>query len=456
MKYLLTVSLLLCMSVAFPQKSDTFSLQEALSKRMIQVKAKGLGGYQGKKLRVSLRNPGREQVTIRIEPGQFFLGEDTGFQRLIITQEVVASVNPQEIKLVDCFTMCTQSSRMSPRAGLGFTASGLASGPLLTLAGLIAEKGYQEASAAQSAVWDVADNHQPESIWADDSLMAHYLSEFMGVAFRTRIPVRITAPSQPLRITDINSSMEVFVEKDLSQASLLLYNSQGQVVRSYFTNRNLEVGFAQFRIGHFHTGNPEDSFSLRLEAGGRVISEKAIQPTDSVLSLTQIQTEAQIPYQIATNSIADFGVYDEAGRLCMYISRDKQLQSGYHRSTLQFAQSLLPGHQYEVRITDKSGTLLGKAPVKMENREFNRPQAVQVVGVARYEVKSPLTEARMTIENQAGEVLSIAFEHGRLNPGQKTLSYNFTSFEGPEAVIILRLVDGEGNEVMQQQIYPKR
>ncbi len=430
---------------------DTLDFETAARSRAIGWQAEGMGGYLGKAIRLLLRNNQAHTVYVQVPAGQFFVGEDSGYQRLMVLEPVVARLIPGQSAQFELATACTQSSHMAPRAGLRFRPAEKAKGYLLELAHLIGEKGYVN-STAQSAVWSLTSGHDVSGVYGEDTAMVRSIAGVLSRAFGKPISAFQWKAPRPHRIIEINASMEVFLKKDHTDVSLLLFNAAGEPVRRYFHGRKVEAGFMQYTFGHYHTGEENETFELRLFSGGELLARKAVSPADTVVTLRRLETGAILPLKIDAPRRVDVGLFDREGRLFMVLERNRLLQPGYHRSRFIVGKTVLPGQDYEIRLVDGQGNIVASTALNPEAPAPAVHEPIRFEGTVTYEVPFALTRGRMELINANGDLLAVPFEQARLSPGKKTLSYAYTSLEGPGARLFLRLLDDTGREIWRKEL----
>ncbi|MEO0469057.1 MAG: hypothetical protein AAF206_05510 [Bacteroidota bacterium] len=434
-------ALILCSILCCAQLSaqQSLSLTEALSQKLVQIAVKGNGGYRGACLNLGLKNLTGKYLEIEIPAGQLFASKDTSIQDLMVTEDAMLVLGPRQVKRRNLTTMCTQASNASPSEGEAFSFGKMAQGHLLKLAQNISQNGYQN-STAQSAVWSVANRESIRNIYGQDTTMVRNLASIVSEA--TGHPIRefILRPRRH-HITSIRTSMEVYAPKSYSNASLALFDAEGEVVRTYFVNRIIEKGFVQYRLGASHTRGDSAKLYLRLESEGRLIMEKLVQAGDSIVPLMHLDQQAIMVYDIPRDTKADIGVYDGEGRPIMMLAENKKVYQGSHRGTY-IASVHVPREQtYYMQITDQQGNLIDRKILDPQaEKETVFPKELER-GVFAFELKQPVRNAKIAIYDDAGRLKRNLYDINVLQPGAKRIKYAFEHVRGPEARFYIRLLD---------------
>ncbi|MEL6671014.1 MAG: hypothetical protein AAFR61_02450 [Bacteroidota bacterium] len=423
------------------------SLSEALAKNWVQVQARSLGGYQGQVLQVLVKNLSRQVLNLEIEAGHQFKSQDQSEQDLIVTAPAFLAIGPGRQKATSLYTMCTQAKNMAPKKGSIFSLSTLATGPLLELVSRIAEKDYQN-STAQSALWSITNKLRVQEIYAEDTSMVRDLAEIVSVA--RDIPLSsFDFRSRPHHITAIKTSLETLLPDHISRASLKLYDQEGAILRTYFTNQKLEKGFRQWKIGANHTLGDTAVLVLKLEGDGRLLAEKEVRLGDSVLSLPTLHAETTLNYKIAEESEISAGVYDLAGNLFFVLDEHKSVRPGLHHGRFIAQTPVLPGRQYEMRVM-QADEILARGPLSLETTAARLFPRQTVSGAVNVVLEEEIRGGTLAVYEADGQLKRVFHNLHRVNAGRKVFRYFFTHRKGPDAIFYIRLTDGDGRIVHEQ------
>ncbi|MDX1905686.1 MAG: hypothetical protein SF053_01530 [Bacteroidia bacterium] len=428
----------------------TVSLLEAFRQRSISIQVEANGGYMGQAIRLLLRNNSSTSLRVAIEAGQLLVSEDSSVQDLIVTEPVVVDLIPGAIRAAEVYTMCTQSRNMSPGAGEKFRLGDMATGALLKLVQLIADRDYYSASTAQSAVWTVSSGDHTGFIYGEDTTMVRHLAQTVSEATGMPMSDFMLTPRRH-QITNIRTSLECLIPRHLRDARLTLQDHTGQVLRTYFEGRQVEQGFMQWRLGASHTLGDSARLWLRLTDGETLIYERSIQPTDTILPLKRYDSQAVLIYRAPEALAATVGVYDEAGQLYFLLSDAYRVPAGMHRSTFIIGKDLPADQTYTVRIMAQ-GRELAREPLRADGPAPVLYPVREVSGSFSFVQAETGHDLQLVIVDSEGRPKRILYTLHTLNPGRKTYTYRFEHRDGPDAVFYIRLTDAAGTVLQEKEI----
>lgn len=193
MKFLF--ALLLTFFISFESFAVTYSIKDAIDKKLVSCSF-GIASrdtnvwrpsYYDKCMNVRLQNLTKSYFTVSLETGYFVQPEDSGYQRMIITQDELISMAPSRNVSRDLYAMCTQMSNHGPDDDMKYALASKADGSLLGLVQLINAKHYQS-DAAQNAVWVLTDGSSIGNIYSDNSAELKDLQNFVTKATGLSIP----------------------------------------------------------------------------------------------------------------------------------------------------------------------------------------------------------------------------------------------------------------------------
>ena len=442
-------TLLLATSVPLLHAQPVTTLADGIARGVLEVTARGTGGYSGQCLEVLITNKQTTPLKVVIEPGTMFDNLDEQQQDLIVTApaEIVLQGSGRAIRAV--FAMCTQLSNASPRNQSKFQFHQMAKGGLLALAQTIARHNYQN-STSQSAIWAAMSKSGAETVFGLDTVQTRNLASVLAREFGFPFS-DFNFVSRPHRIIRIDASLEFLIEKPIAGASVSLFNAAGEQIRSYLTNRDYERGFHQVRVGASHVGDSSEVFWLRLHKGGEVLQEKQITYGDSIVELKDLRQQAVLSFDLPASQRVTIGLYDENNRLHFVLADEKLYEPGFHRTRVLAGTPVLPGHRYSIQAV-AAGRVLASQPVNTGIDEGGIQLRRQVQGNWNFELTNPLGRGRVALYSGEGELIRILSSFERLGAGKRSFSYQFDHVEGPDASFILRLEKEDGTVVDEKVI----
>lgn len=446
-KFGLILVVLLWASLGYAQQR--MSLDEALAQKLVQVVLKNNGGFRGPMLKIWFKNVSGRALSLEVSPGQQFASDDTAIQDLIVTAPLMVALEANETEAHDLYTMCTQSYNMSPYRGATYRSGGRAEGALGELAQKIADGNYQN-STAQSAVWAVANGRGHRAVYGEDTNMVRDLAETVGEANGVDLSQFDLAPRRH-HITNINTSFTQLLDRHLKEASLRLYDPEGELMWAYFSGKNLEKGFYQCDIGINHTLDSAAELSLQLWEGEELVAERTVLASDTLAPRQRYHSEALLTYELPRDAKVDVGVYDAEGQLYFLLAEDYFMRRGAHRSQHIVGVDLPPEQDFYVGVK-LDGELLVREYLDPNAEEPLRQARRNVSEEAVVKLEEVVLDGTIGVYDAQGRLLQQLYKVSRLNPGKRTIRYQFSHFEGPGAVFYFRVIDGDGKVHFEQKI----
>ncbi|MEO0894779.1 MAG: hypothetical protein AAFY71_00065 [Bacteroidota bacterium] len=424
-------------------------LLKAIKAGKIKAAVMGNGGYRGKAVRLGLKNLTSSSIDLEIPGGQIFASRDSHVQDLMVTDSRMIALAAGRSQIVDLETMCIQSGNSSPRKGEKFTFGQMAKDHLLKLAQLIDKHDYHN-STAQSAVWSVANNDPVKHIYGEDTSMVKQLALLVSEATNTPIEEFRFTP-QVHHISEISSSMEVFLEDYVDNLTLALYNEEGSLIRRYFSGRSYEPGFFSWKVGANHYEGDSSKVVLRLFEGDELVAEKWIQVGDSATETKDIHVQAMLNYDVPETMKGRVGLYDEEGRLCVLVQDDRMLKEGAHRTRLVAKSYVLPDHDYFMKIMVGEEEI-ASAPIRLDQEAPVLQPLIRKSGSFYINLEEEIFDAQLAVYDANGELHYVMYHITHLNPGRKKFSYRFSHDHGREATFSARLTGKEGEILWEKEL----
>jgi hypothetical protein len=210
------------------------SIEEALRLDMLQVELQGLGGHQGKTIKIICKNRKGRSFTLLIPAGQLMEPSDPAAQTLVVAEELIVNISPKTPVTVELSTFCTQAGEMSPPQGGGFSVGAMAPQRICNLLRFLKENNKLASSEAQAAVWCMTNDRSLGYI--HDTSIAKFVADELG----KNLPgykVKYQRTEQvPGRLADLGEALEVeanfryFLEKD-EKTLLVLVDSTGKEIK---------------------------------------------------------------------------------------------------------------------------------------------------------------------------------------------------------------------------------
>ena len=353
----------------------------------------------------------------------------------MVTAPMLVSISPRERIKRRLYTMCTQSQNAAPRRFDPFTVGPMAEENLVKMANLIAKNDYQN-STAQSAVWTIANNEPTRYIYGRDTAMVKEIAKLVSEI--TGVPItEFSFTPREHHITSIRTSVEYLSPNYLENASLHLYDENGNQIRTYFEGRKVIRGFNQFRVGANHTLGDSAKLFLRLLEADSMVFEKLVTVNDTILPLKSVKSKAVMTYLMKNTEPVTVGIYDDEDVLYFPLVEDKTMREGFHRGTYIGQTHLPKGKTYHFKVRTANETLAEQAIDPNDTDVALFPKRT-VKGVFSFSLKTRLKNAQIAVYDAEGRMKRPLQNLVFVNPGKKKYTYSFQHHEGPNAKFYIR------------------
>lgn len=448
MRYLLwTLAVLMPLSLL---AQPAIELPVALERGWVAMQARGLGGYNGQVIELALKNKRSQNLQIEVPAGWTFASEDSAVQDLMVTQPAMMVLAPGGKAHRPLRVVCTQRSNMSPKRGERFKGGSMARKGLQKLARVIARNKHQT-GAAQMAVWALADGRPLDELVSRDTAQARAMANV--ISEETGFPIaRISyAESGAPEIISVRTSLEILCKDAIDGAQLALYSREGEILQTYFTDRKLEAGFAQFRLGVNHWEGREAEVFLRLKAGEQILAEKQVFPADSVTPLKRVRARVAVRWDSPEKlEGATVGVYNTAGDLYFWLSQQYDIEAGSHFHHFMIGKHLPEDQSYVVRVMH-TDTLVAEGQMALDTNGKIHPKRT-VKGTFQFQQKTAAEGLQLGLYDETGALRRVLFNIHHLNPGAKRLPYQFQHWDGKQYTFYLRLTTTSGDVLVEQKV----
>ncbi len=272
-------------------------LSEAIQKKLVTVNMKGAkpdtsfhgeySSHYGPCMAMEIISAVNENLNLNLEYGYKLVPDDSTLQTMLVTQTLLAKLQPKQKKNYRIYAMCTEAHDGGPSPDKKFALGKRTTGNLLGLAELTNRKKYQ-GDAAQNAVWCLTNDYNLSSIFSDDTVMMYDLRRFVAKAKeidQTKIyeAVGNRAYSDPIRTfttrTVYSGSLSYSFAKT-SKVMIALFDEDNRMKKIYVNNETQHEGQYTY---NYEIGSDEMNSKkhyLRMIRDGRLEEEIAIIPRE--------------------------------------------------------------------------------------------------------------------------------------------------------------------------------
>ena len=331
-------------------------LLEAKKQKKVSVKSIGNGGHMGECISLTVKNLTALKQDIIVNPGLIFTSLDSSAQNLMAVEEYTLVLMPGASKTLNVYTMCIEAHDHSPYVNSLFDLNKEATGELLALAIMIANKDYRN-STAQSAIWALTDNNSLDEIYATDTTMAGQLANYVSTATGRPRPQIITPKEH--YIYSINMNMSCYIAKP-TRITLACYDSSGNVIKEYYKNKVVGTGLyiANFSVNKVADKGTKFIYRLTDDKGmvlkERIFTESVNEPkAEKWLLNVNFEYVLKAPVPASTMSI-----YDDQGNLIENLYTNRNLPAGGRRQTYAFYHTAGKNSIFYFRLKDNTGKVI--------------------------------------------------------------------------------------------------
>ncbi|HBG71335.1 MAG: hypothetical protein A2W93_01535 [Bacteroidetes bacterium GWF2_43_63] len=134
-------------------------------------------------LAIRLVNAAKTKLDVKIPAGFVFVATDSSYQNIVITESIVATLQPGQTKQINLRGMCMEQSDHAPSGTCHYNPDKMAADKIVKLAQFI-EKNKFWSPAGQQAMWTLIDDEPLYGVSSLDTsqaaILQKYLSELTG------------------------------------------------------------------------------------------------------------------------------------------------------------------------------------------------------------------------------------------------------------------------------------
>lgn len=248
----LVLAITFCINGFANAKLPTYTLAEAIQKKLITVQIKGADQIQpasnshyGKCIQIELTNTTSQSFKIKLAAGQQFEPDDSAIQNMMVTESELFVLTPRKQHKGYINAMCVQHNDGGPNKAVKFTMGSMSKGHLLGIAQLVEKYKYFN-STAQSAVWCISDGVDISTIQNDDdTVMTYILQKFVSEATGQPMPrkqVHTLPATQPEKRYSITTVTFEWSTHETYKTTLVVLDMQNKPVMEILKDVELPAG----------------------------------------------------------------------------------------------------------------------------------------------------------------------------------------------------------------------
>lgn len=279
----LIVILLLFSAVVTYAGNPTYTLKQALDKKLVTAEIKGgdslapsTGGHYGKCIQIQLTNLTKDKFNVQVDAGQQLEPGDTSIQTMMVTEGLMFAFKGAKTQKKYVNAMCIQKHDGGPNKLIKFKTGSMSNGYLLSIALLVEKHKFFDATG-QSAVWCISDNAPIEDIDSEDTVKLKILQEFVAKATGQKIPSRKlkNTPQEPQRHFKTTVTFE-WVTRKASLTTLVVLDMNNNPVMEIIKDVSMPGGTYTEDIVLSTLTLPEGEYKVVLYLNKQVFMQKKI------------------------------------------------------------------------------------------------------------------------------------------------------------------------------------
>ena len=279
---LLLIALPLLLAAAPDGKVKTYTLHDALNKKLVEILQVEYVGEQSLQIKLKNTHP-KKDIKVQFETGLQFASRDSSEQDQIILIERILLVKAGKTISPKFVSYCTQASNISPGKGSAFDLKETANGKLLELAQFLSPIKDSEYTA-QHAVWAVTDDHDLKGLFHQDAKTAFKIQKFVADLTGKALPkytVRYKDGSErQVAFTGeaiiIYGHHEYILEED-AKVTCQIFNEAGEMVQEVFNSMDQKRGKVRFNFHLKAMDLPKGKYVSKVLIKGEVFQEEWVE-----------------------------------------------------------------------------------------------------------------------------------------------------------------------------------
>lgn len=265
----------------------TYDLKTAIDKNLVACKFEGNieSTHYYQPLKINITNLTYKSISIRIQNGQKFYSDSSDTQDVIITQEELIALTPNQKETKPLFAMCIQEYKSASNENTTYKLGDLATGNLSKITKEI-EKNKSFNTIGQYSVWATTDDFTLDEIDGFNEEEASHYQKYVAEL------LNVDAPSiQPEKYknyyettTTISRSVEGSFKYKIhnqSNVTIGLFNEQDIIVRELYNNPSKNAGLHHFKYAFDLETYQDPRYYVRLIIDGIIKVNLKMEPRKS-------------------------------------------------------------------------------------------------------------------------------------------------------------------------------
>lgn len=282
LKNILALLIVLGFSSSIKAKLPTYTLDNAIKKKLIRVKISGAdvsqpnsSGHYGKCLQIEMTNLTSQRFKIKLKNGQQFVPGDSSIQNMMLTQGEIFVFSPKKHHKEYINAMCVEKHDGAPFKSINFSLGNMSTGHLLGISKLVEKHKYFN-STAQSAVWCISDGADISSITGSDSIMVSRLQKFVSEATGQTIPKWVNRTEKRIMRPSTNTVTFEWITSKTHKTTLVILDKNNKLVKEILKDIMLPAGEHSYKMTLSTAHLPKGYYKVLLYIDNKIQMQRKV------------------------------------------------------------------------------------------------------------------------------------------------------------------------------------
>ena len=273
--------ILFCTLLISTISAKEVTLTEAIKNKLVECTITGNpnGTHYSKPLLIKLKNL-KSDVTINVDNGLIFNAEDSSYQDIVVTSNLMVYLKQGQSKTYVVEGMCIEEHNSAPRNTVVYKTGPMADEKLKKLTLFIQEKKYFN-QTAQQAVWVMRGSRNINNISGYSTDGWEEIVKYTASLLNVPVPEKPKFDdyernynASPSKLT-MQGSFEIDYPVK-SKATVGMFNKQGIIVRELYNNPEHPAGLRKIEFEFDASYFTDPVYDFKMIINGEVLMEQEI------------------------------------------------------------------------------------------------------------------------------------------------------------------------------------
>ncbi len=438
-------------------------LADLIEKQQVKINARGLGGYFGESLLLSINNTYSKPLLVKISAGTIFTSEDENIQDLMILENYQFTIQKGATKLQNVLTACIQATNGSPYKNSLYNFDRLDTKGLAKIAQTIAEHDYQKEYISQASVWCVSNNketaylsHPKQDIFEN---LAKAVCKAKGEHFDK---IEFKAQEKYVPTFTFNGYFQTFLEQN-QKVAIEVYDNEGKLFKTIVENYEAKAGFFYRSFLFTQQIGENESFKVKLinpakENQERVLAEKIINKSSLAHNedMKFIETENRFVFVLDEPTKLNLALYDDKNHLFKsYFTNKLYDKSSQTVINIRHNVFIPKSGTYFLIAKDENGKEVGREQVYTDGKKIERKEMLVQRHNFSVNLVDPVSGISLDVFDKYGNKIASILENSGLHHGYRTIPTVFKHYLGKGQTFYFRMMDRNGVLIKEEIVEGK-